>query len=148
MRSRTVRQILRWMLLVGLAGACEFACAASATAIITANIVEITPEHNGLRLSSNQLDVRSSAHDNLTITNLSSQWQAVNVTLEAPGGNGTGCGLRYSPTGFSIPPGGYQVLRIARLAAHGATCPPGYQLIITGQQGPMMFEVPVYTAQQ
>lgn len=150
MRSRTVRQLLRWILLAGIGGYFQCVNAASATATITANIVGPPPEHHGLILSSSQLDLRNRPHDTLTISNRSREWQALSVLLEFPEVGNAACGLRYSPTNFSIPPGGYQVVRIERMAANGAACPAGHQLIITApqQRDPMRFEVPVATVQE
>lgn len=134
-------------LCIWMAAYLRIAVSATATATVTATIVEPIPDIGGVTISSMQLDMRRKTHDELTITNLSSNWREVRIELIAPSSSITKCGLQYSPMISSIPPDGYQVLRIFQ-PDRVTPCPMGYQLVISDShaQGVSLFHVSVYTS--
>ncbi len=128
----------------------QHASGATATATITATISEAATEEDGLAFAPVQLDMRGKSSEQIAITNRSNRWRDLDVELVALSASSDGCDLRYSPQRSTLPPDGYQVVRLLFRADHANACHTNYQLVVTDQanQGSHLFTLPVYTTSE
>lgn len=151
MTARTLRYLIEIVLFLWTSFLFRGVLAATAIATITVTITSPTEYNHGLALSSMQLDMRGKASEELTITNLSSEWREVMVELLPASAVGTECSIRHAPVTSSIPPGGVQVIRLMMQADEINPCLMDYRMKISDLHMPAgapMFSVPVLSSQK
>jgi hypothetical protein len=149
MPKRVLHPLLDAMVFVLTMSSAEVVIGATATAIVTVTIVAPTPRAGDLLISSPQIDMRGKLSDELTISNNSTAWHEIRVTLTPQGGDTTACQLHYSPMSASIPPGGMQVVRLLLTRQQPEQCSMEQRLVISDAHDQLtpLFDVPVYAGQ-
>lgn len=149
MTVRTMQYLIEVVLVIWTSVLVRSVVAATAVATITVTITAPVQDVGGLTLSSMQVDMYGKSNGELTITNLSRERRDVMVELVPTSAVATQCSIRYSPVTSSIPPGGYQVVRLMLLADEVSPCLTNYRMEIRDFRNPgnEFFSVPVYTAQ-
>lgn len=120
---------------------------ATAVATVSATIVPPPEGREGLTLSAMQLHMTGKTNDEITIHNGSNYRRDIHIDLIRSAGSKEECPFRYSPATFSIPPGGYQVVRLVKLRKKGHSQHTEHRMEISNLQISAMplFSVQVHT---
>lgn len=142
MTSQTLHYFFKAIILLLLMFALPISEAATASATVSARIIQPTPLVGGLTLSAMMVDLSGRKSGELIIYNQSGMRREVGVELMTTSVRGEPCEIRFSPMVSSIPPDGYQVVRIL-----SSPCKAEHRMVINDRQipGAPVFNVPVHT---
>ena len=143
MTSQTLHYFFKAIILLLMMFAHPISQAATASATVSARIIQPTPLVSGLTLSAMRVDLSGRKSGELIIYNQSGMRREVGLELMAASARGRPCEIRFSPMVSSIPPDGYQVVRILMRSP----CKEEHRMVINDRQipGTPVFNVPVHT---
>lgn len=142
MTSQTLHHLFKAVIFVWMMSAIQISDAATATATVSARIIQQNPVVSGLTLSATSVDMSGRKSGEFIIFNQSGMLREVGLQLMTASTNGTPCEIRYSPMVSSIPAEGYQVVRIVVRSP----CKEEHRIVINDMQipGVELFNVPVH----